>query len=234
MKDPRRPAFTLVELLTVVAIVGVLAAILIPVVGKVRNKANETTCASNLRQLHMAIITMSNENNGVLPPAQTTVDDGNNQFWVNAVLDYVDYPDSERFKAEFSCPSWEGNTAGTHWYLGYAYNENPAYLGDSSGIRNNAQSKARNYRVSSDGSGPKYRMSEITFPERRLMFIDSKAWHINKNFSESVHPDLDRHGDSCNAVFFDGHVESMNSLEAVRLSVADPQKYSPDAQTGEG
>ncbi|WP_269540642.1 prepilin-type N-terminal cleavage/methylation domain-containing protein [Cerasicoccus fimbriatus] len=219
-----------------VAIVGVLAAILIPVVGKVRNKAHETTCASNLRQLHMAIIAMSNENNGVLPAAQTTVEDGNNQFWVNAVLDYVDYPDSEEFKAEFSCPSWEGNSAGKHWYLGYAYNENPAYMGDSSGITKNTDNRGENYRLKSDGSGPQYNLSVVTFPSNRLMFIDSKAWHINKmvGSKEEIQPDFDRHGDSCNAVFFDGHVESMNSLEAVRLSVADPQKYSPDAQSGEG
>lgn len=44
-------AFTLIELLTVIAIVGVLAAILIPAVGKVRQSANMSKSVSNLRQI---------------------------------------------------------------------------------------------------------------------------------------------------------------------------------------
>lgn len=44
-------AFTLIELLTVIAIIGVLAAILIPAVGKVRQSANMSKSVSNLRQI---------------------------------------------------------------------------------------------------------------------------------------------------------------------------------------
>lgn len=47
-------AFTLVELLTVIAIVGILAAIIIPVVGNVRQKARGAQCMANLRSLHTA------------------------------------------------------------------------------------------------------------------------------------------------------------------------------------
>lgn len=46
--------FTLVELLTVIAIVGILAAIMIPVVGKIRDSARGTQCMANLRSLHTA------------------------------------------------------------------------------------------------------------------------------------------------------------------------------------
>lgn len=48
-------AFTLIELLTVIAIIGILAAILIPVVGAVRDRAKMAACQSNLRQVGLAV-----------------------------------------------------------------------------------------------------------------------------------------------------------------------------------
>ncbi|MBC2603648.1 type II secretion system protein [Puniceicoccus vermicola] len=60
-------AFTLVELLTVMAILGVLAAILVPVVSKIRVNAERTECASNIRQIGLAIHQFASENEGRLP-----------------------------------------------------------------------------------------------------------------------------------------------------------------------
>ena len=59
-------AFTLIELLTVIAIIGILAAIIVPVVGKVRETAAKAACASNLRQLALGTTTYANENKGLL------------------------------------------------------------------------------------------------------------------------------------------------------------------------
>jgi general secretion pathway protein G len=55
MSRRRTAAFTLVELLTVIAIIAVLAALLFPVFATARGKAREITCLSNLRQIGMAI-----------------------------------------------------------------------------------------------------------------------------------------------------------------------------------
>ena len=50
----REPGFTLSEMLVVVAVIAAIAAILFPVFVQVREKARQTTCISNLRQLGLA------------------------------------------------------------------------------------------------------------------------------------------------------------------------------------
>lgn len=60
----RASAFSLIELLTVIAITGILVAILIPMVGAVRETARNATCKNNLRQWAMLFTLKANDNRG--------------------------------------------------------------------------------------------------------------------------------------------------------------------------
>jgi len=58
----RRTGFTLIELLVVIAIIAILAAILFPVFARAREKARQTSCLSNLKQMGLAFFMYAQDN----------------------------------------------------------------------------------------------------------------------------------------------------------------------------
>ena len=86
-------AFTLIELLTVIAIIGILAAILIPVVGKVRDSARVAGTRSNARQIALAINAFAAENRGNFPQWDAGADaPAGTRWWPHRVAAYTGLP----------------------------------------------------------------------------------------------------------------------------------------------
>jgi len=84
-----RSAFTLIELLVVIAIIAILAAILFPVFAKVREKARQTSCLSNEKQLGLGFTQYIQDNDERWP-----VDGGNESpslgnGWAGQIYPYV-------------------------------------------------------------------------------------------------------------------------------------------------
>ncbi len=63
----RRVGFTLIELLVVIAIIAILAAILFPVFARARDRARQTTCLSNVRQISLALMMYAQDHNETYP-----------------------------------------------------------------------------------------------------------------------------------------------------------------------
>jgi len=62
-----QPAFTLIELLVVTAVIGILASLLLPVLGRAKEAARSTACMSNLHQIGIALQLYVQDNNNRLP-----------------------------------------------------------------------------------------------------------------------------------------------------------------------
>lgn len=97
----QRKGFTLVELLVVIAVIAILAAILFPVFSQARESARKASCLSGARQVGLAVYMYATDYDEVLPriwygPSSTQ----QQYFWMDAILPYVK-------SAEFfsSCPS---------------------------------------------------------------------------------------------------------------------------------
>jgi prepilin-type N-terminal cleavage/methylation domain-containing protein len=122
-------AFTLIELLTVIAIIGVLAASLIPVLGRARESSRDSRCADNLRQIGSAIQSSVNDHRGVLPPTGffgvASYYNRDARHFQNSLLNYLDLKPATTWSTStdlshspiFECLSYKGDTGGKGYVL---------------------------------------------------------------------------------------------------------------------
>ena len=94
-----RRAFTLVELLVVIATIGLLVALLLPAIGSVRESAMRTQCASNMRQLGLAMLLYTDAHGGKIPPSTCTVNNVE-LAWIEQLAPYIEDVDVLRM-----CPN---------------------------------------------------------------------------------------------------------------------------------
>ncbi len=156
----RRKGFTLIELLVVIAIIAILAAILFPVFARAREKARQSSCLNNCKQIGLAIMQYLQDYDEFLPFFCMTNNVSvpwtvlpqysyrNWLLWANQIYPYVNNTQV------FVCPSRPEDA------MGYSYNMNLGYWGNHA-----------------TRTGPIYdgvRLSTIPYPAQTCMVIDRK------------------------------------------------------------
>ena len=217
-------AFTLVELLVVVAIIGILAAILFPVFARARENARRASCQSNLKQIGLGLIQYSQDYDEVLiadwygsditvgpgdtrPPSDPKV----SYKWEDAAFPYVK---SEQI---FNCPSAAGDAAVPYRYyknipVGQTQPENQ--LGSYIIMHGYGANKADTTPpVSHPLLGDLVSLARAETPTTTAWVLDG-----NGEFFCSVDPVAKRinlglitarHLDTIGVLFLDGHVKSI-------------------------
>ncbi len=217
---PNRTAFTLVELLVVVAIIAILIAMLFPALGRAREQARAAGCAAHIGQCLKATLMFVNDHEAYLPPVYAnktwTKGGGQNLWWFSSRwLGPYFSMDRATDTGPHRCPSAGSNG------IGYNHQELGQFL------TNNVPEFA-------------YRLDDVARPSFTVAFADA-AWIGNPVPADNPHPDrwfdsgkvpqpifrtpsnsgynsnperpINRHLGQLNAGFLDGHVRRMKASE---------------------
>jgi prepilin-type N-terminal cleavage/methylation domain-containing protein len=88
ISQKRRPGFTLIELLVVIAIIAILAAMLLPALAAARRKAQQASCANNIKQMALAYSMYENDFEAGIPDFVGNTTSGSSGAWLVNFIDY--------------------------------------------------------------------------------------------------------------------------------------------------
>lgn len=207
----RHRGFTLIELLVVIAIIAILAAILFPVFARAREKARQTSCLSNIKELATAVHMYVQDYDERMPgymiytPGNVTRPysggTANYLYWMDMLWPYV------MNRQIYRCPSY-ASTSDTAAFQGYGWNAGVGYCLNHPTRGSNASPP------SPTGYYDGYILAEVVYPAQTICIFDANnicvqgdltaAYHVN---SAAYSPWSIRHNEGDNFAFCDGHAK---------------------------
>ena len=212
MRQSTRKGFTLIELLVVIAIIAILAAILFPVFAKAREKARQTSCASNLKQLALAALQYGQDYDESI--AIGWEGGGEASYWYPRWYTYT------KNTQMWNCPSFRrGNVNFT------PLDSNP--LNAELDYCSICESRAGNVIIMATAKYPSEEMlvSESAGSSHRLCPVEhdgttyhESMWMMNTRTSNAAYSAYAPHNDGVNASFLDGHTKWVNATDLAKTN----------------
>ncbi|MEN6643136.1 MAG: DUF1559 domain-containing protein [Armatimonadia bacterium] len=216
----RRRGFTLIELLVVIAIIAILAAILFPVFAKAREKARQSSCLNNCKQLGLAMMQYAQDYDETIPP-NYIADNPRTYYcmWMGLLQPYV------KNLQVLRCPSADGPC-----YNGYAY------WSSAGGNIPAPTDYGVNLNILGNSAGTA--MATIVYPSETLLLADSDWTHSpvdypssnsSRFFCPSWHQSAfipARHNEGANMVYADGHAKWHKMAYDPASTFVGPVKYT--------
>lgn len=201
----KRLAFTLVELLVVIAIIGILVGLLLPAINAARESARRTNCASNMRQVGIAMNLFCDVHRGAFPQSAHTDAD---RSWIYTLAPFVESCDAIRI-----CPtdkkSNERLAAKMTSYTLNGYIAVPDIPGAVTNL-NKLQAKAKTMIV--------FELADAAPVSIDSDHVHSYEWFTKANLKSGLTWNLinydistSRHADTANYLYADSHVETIAS-----------------------
>jgi prepilin-type processing-associated H-X9-DG protein/prepilin-type N-terminal cleavage/methylation domain-containing protein len=232
--------FTLVELLVVISVIGLLAALGIPAIKTAQDKAKQAACNSNLKQLGVALSAYLAENNGTFPGHHTM---SGIIVWPHRLRPYLGNNHDL-----FWCPAEDRNAKWPVTYTSPTPHSNPQlasygyYQGETIFRPNTRFSYGYNDWGTGQGglgasvddpANPLPRVTTIVKPSQMYAIGDTtsdEAWDTAIDPYNDREAPKGRHGGGANMLFVDGHVEN---IKVENLRSRESQWASRWNRTGE-